>query len=224
MTKPIASYIDYTILEPTATRSQINELNANAKQEHFASVCINPCWVSLCAAELADSAVNVCTVIGFPLGSMTTGSKVYEAQDALSNGADEIDMVMNIGQFKGHEYDDVTADITRVAETVHGHGKILKVIIEAGFLDDDEIVKACQLAMAAKADFVKTSTGFLAGGATVHAVSLMRQTVGSQLQVKAAGKIHSYEDAQQLVAAGADRLGASAGMQIVAEEAQALAH
>lgn len=220
MDKPLAKYIDHTLLKPDATQDQIDEVLAEAKQYDFASVCINPYWVPRAAAALADSDVNVCTVIGFPLGATTTFVKVAEANEALDGGAVEVDMVLNIGELKGGHDDQVKADIQAVADATHAKHGLLKVIIEAVLLTDDEKVRACQLAEAGEADYVKTSTGFAAGGATVHDVALMRQTVGDRLGVKAAGGIHSYADAKALIAAGASRLGASAGVKIL-EEAEA---
>ena len=199
MDKPLAKYIDHTLLKPDATQAQIDVILDQAKQYDFASVCINPYWVVRAAASLRDTDVNVCTVIGFPLGANTTQTKVLKA---------------------GHN-DHVRADIQAVADITHAKGGILKVIIEAVLLTDDEKVTACKLAAAAGADFVKTSTGFAAGGATVHDVKLMRQTVGDQLGVKAAGGIHTYAEAKALIEAGADRLGASAGVQILKEAGEA---
>ena len=221
MTKPLAKYIDHTLLKPEATRAQIEDILAEAREYDFASVCINPYWVKTAAAGLADSDVNVCTVIGFPLGANTTAIKVAEAQATIADGADECDMVINIGELKGGNDAAVQADIAAVASAVHAEGKLLKVIIECVLLTDEEKVRACQLSVAADADFVKTSTGFAGGGATVHDVALMRATVGDKAQVKAAGGIHSYADAKALIAAGADRLGASAGVAIMKEAGEA---
>lgn len=221
MTKPLAKYIDHTLLKPEATRAQIEEILAQAREYDFASVCINPYWVKTAADGLADSDVNVCTVIGFPLGANTTAIKVAEAKASIADGADECDMVLNIGELKGGNDAVVQADIAAVAEAVHAEGKLLKVIIECVLLTDEEKVRACKLSAAAGADFVKTSTGFAGGGATVHDVALMRKTVGDKLQVKAAGGIHTYADAKALIAAGADRLGASAGVAIMKEAGEA---
>ncbi|KRN21991.1 deoxyribose-phosphate aldolase [Lacticaseibacillus camelliae] len=217
MEKPLAKYIDHTLLKPDATQEQIDTVLAQAKQYDFASVCINPYWVPRAAATLRGTNVNVCTVIGFPLGANTTFIKVDEANHAIDDGAKEVDMVMNIGELKGGHDDQVKADIQAVADAAHAKGAVLKVIIEAVLLSDDEKVRACQAAEAAGADFVKTSTGFASGGATVHDVALMRKTVGTRLGVKAAGGIHSYEEAKALIEAGADRLGASAGVTILKE-------
>lgn len=221
MTKPLAKYIDHTLLKPEATRAQIGEILAQAREYDFASVCINPYWVKTAAEGLADSDVNVCTVIGFPLGANTTAIKVAEAKASIADGADECDMVLNIGELKGGNDAAVQADIAAVADAVHAEGKLLKVIIECVLLMDEEKVRACKLSAAAGADFVKTSTGFAGGGATVHDVALMRKTVGDKLQVKAAGGIHTYADAKALIAAGADRLGASAGVAIMKEAGEA---
>lgn len=215
--KPLAKYIDHTLLKPDATKAQIDQLITEAKQYDFASVCVNPTWVSRAAQALAGTDVNVCTVIGFPLGANTTAIKVAEAADTIAAGATECDMVINIGALKANDQARVQADIAAVAEMVHAHGQLLKVIIECVLLTDAEKVTACELSVAAGADFVKTSTGFAGGGATVADVALMRKTVGNRAQVKAAGGIHSYEDAKALIAAGADRLGASAGVQIMKE-------
>lgn len=217
MDKPLAKYIDHTLLKPDATQAQIDAVVAEAKRYDFASVCLNPYWVTRAAAALAETDVAVCTVIGFPLGANTTTTKIAEANQALDEGATEIDMVLNIGELKAGHDDQVRADIQAVAETTHAKGGHLKVIIEAVLLTDAEKIRACELSEAAGADFVKTSTGFAAGGATVHDVALMRQTVGNRLGVKAAGGIHSYEEAQALIDAGASRLGASAGVAILKE-------
>lgn len=211
----LAKYIDHTLLKPEATESDIEKILSEAKQYDFASVCVNPYWVKKSAAALADSDVNVCTVIGFPLGATTTNAKVAEAKDAMANGADELDMVINIGELRAQHDAAVVADIKAVAEAGHAQKKLVKVIIEACLLTHDEKVRACQLAEKAGADFVKTSTGFSTGGATVEDVKLMRQTVGNRLGVKAAGGIHSKEDALNLIDAGATRLGASAGVKIM---------
>ncbi|MFD1431595.1 deoxyribose-phosphate aldolase [Lacticaseibacillus yichunensis] len=221
MTKPLAKYIDHTLLKPEATQDQIDRVLDEAKQYDFASVCINPYWVPRAAAALAGTDVTVCTVIGFPLGANTTTIKVAEAKEAIANGAGEVDMVLNIGELKAGHDAAVQADIAAVADAAHAGHALLKVIIEAALLTDDEKVTACKLAEAANADFVKTSTGFANGGATVHDVALMKQTVGDRLQVKAAGGIHTYADAKALIEAGADRLGASAGVAIMKEAGEA---
>lgn len=210
----INQYIDHTLLKPDATRAQIKKIIEEAKEYNFFSVCINPFWVPLAHEELKDTSVKVCTVIGFPLGANTSAVKEYETTDAIKNGANEVDMVINIGALKGGEYEVVKEDIQKVV-AASKEKALVKVIIESSLLTDEEIVKACELAKEAGADFVKTSTGFANGGASVHAVELMRKTVGSEMGVKASGGIHSYEDAKALIDAGATRIGASAGIAIV---------
>ncbi|MCI1904475.1 deoxyribose-phosphate aldolase [Enterococcus hirae] len=210
----INQYIDHTLLKPDATRAQIKKIIEEAKEYKFFSVCINPFWVPLAHEELKDTSVKVCTVIGFPLGANTSAVKEYETTDAIKNGANEVDMVINIGALKGGEYEIVKEDIQKVVAASEEKA-LVKVIIESSLLTDEEIVKACELAKEAGADFVKTSTGFANGGASVHAVELMRKTVGSEMGVKASGGIHSYEDAKALIDAGATRIGASAGIAIV---------
>jgi len=217
MDKSLAKYIDHTLLKPEATQDQIDIILTEAKQYDFASVCVNPYWVARAAAALKDTDVDVCTVIGFPLGANTTQIKVAEANMAIDEGANEVDMVINIGELKQGHDDHVRADIQAVADTAHAKNAILKVIIETSLLTDDEKVRACELAEAAGADFVKTSTGFSTGGATVHDVALMRATVGDRLGVKASGGIHTYQEAKALIEAGASRLGASAGVAILKE-------
>lgn len=211
--KNIASYIDHTQLSATATQDKIAKLCAEAAEYHFASVCVNTTWVPFCAEKLKGSGVNVCTVVGFPLGAMATEPKAYEAHWAVAHGADEVDMVLNVGMLKDKDYDGVRADIAAVKASCDGH--LLKVILETCLLDDAEIEKACALAMEAGANFVKTSTGFSTGGATEHAVALMRKCVGDKLGVKASGGIRDVETAEKMIAAGASRLGCSAGVQIV---------
>lgn len=213
----IASYIDHTLLKQDATQAQIVQLCAEARTYHFASVCVNPIHVKMCAQLLRDSGVETCTVIGFPLGANTEAVKVFETWDAVDMGATEIDMVINIGALKAKNYAAVLDDIAAVTEAAHEGGAIVKVIIEAALLTDEEKIIACQLSQAAGADFVKTSTGFGPGGATVEDVALMRQTVGPDLGVKAAGGIRNLQDAQAMIAAGATRIGASAGVAIVEE-------
>jgi deoxyribose-phosphate aldolase len=211
----LSHMIDHTLLKPDATQDQIAQLCYEAKKHSFASVCVNPSYVKLCADLLKDSDVMVCTVIGFPLGATSTETKVFEAQKALRDGAAEVDMVINVGALKSRDYERVQRDIAAVAKAVHAGGAILKVIIEAALLTDEEKVAACQLAKVAEADFVKTSTGFGPGGATAEDVGLMRRVVGAGMGVKASGGIRSYEDAQKMIAAGASRLGASASVKIV---------
>ncbi len=213
--KSLAGMIDHTMLKPDATADQIAQLCYEAKKYSFASVCVNPANVKLCADLLRDSDVKVCSVIGFPLGATTTEVKVVETKNALDNGASEIDMVINIGALKAGDSELVAKDIREVVKTAHAQNALLKVIIETALLTDEEKVIACLLAKEAGADFVKTSTGFSSGGATVHDVALMRRTVGPALGVKAAGGIHSHEEAEQMIAAGATRIGASAGIKII---------
>lgn len=211
----LAQMIDHTLLSPAATPEQIQELCAEAREYHFATVCINPLYVALAVSELADSDVGVCTVVGFPLGATPTGIKVCEATQALTQGALEVDMVLPIGLLKAGEHDVVREDIAAVASVCHAYGAHLKVIIEAALLTDEEKVTACELSQEAGADFVKTSTGFAKSGAQVEDVRLMRKTVGDALGVKAAGGIHSYEEAMAMIEAGANRIGASQGIAIV---------
>jgi deoxyribose-phosphate aldolase len=211
----IARMIDHTLLKPDATQDQIAQLCYEARKYGFAAVCVNPTYVKLCAQVLRGTPVHVCTVVGFPLGATPSEVKAFEAQEAMDDGASEVDMVINIGALKSKDYALVERDIATLARTSHAGGAILKVIIEAALLSDEEKVIACQLAKAAGADYVKTSTGFGPGGATVHDVALMRRAVGPEMGIKAAGGIHSYQEAQAMVAAGATRIGASAGVKIV---------
>jgi len=213
----LSHMIDHTLLKPDATQDQIAQLCYEAKKHSFASVCVNPSYVKLCADLLRDSDVLVCTVIGFPLGATSTETKVFEAQKSLRDGATEVDMVINVGALKSHDYERVQRDIAAVARAVHAEGAILKVIIEAALLTDEEKVAACQLAKVSGADFVKTSTGFGPGGATAEDVALMRRVVGVGMGVKASGGIRSLEDARKMIAAGASRIGASASVKIVQE-------
>ena len=212
----IASYIDHTMLAPQATVSQIRKLCEEAVKYHFASVCVNSCHVALCAELLKGTGVNVCTVVGFPLGAMSTKAKAFEAECAVADGAVEIDMVINVGALKDENWTFVEDDIRAVKKACEG--KLLKVILETCLLTDDEIVRACQLSEAAGADYVKTSTGFSKGGATAEAVSLMRKTVGDRLGVKASGGIRDRESALKMIEAGASRLGCSAGVKIMEGE------
>ncbi|MCP4543102.1 MAG: deoxyribose-phosphate aldolase [Chloroflexi bacterium] len=211
----MAHMIDHTILKPDATQDQIAQLCYEARKHSFASVCVNPTHVKLCAQLLAGSDVLVCTVVGFPLGATPTEVKVFEAQQAVHDGATEVDMVINVGALKSRDYELVERDIASIARTCHAGNAILKVIIEAALLTDEEKVIACQLSKVAEADFVKTSTGFGPGGATTEDVALMRRVVGPKMGVKAAGGIRTYEDAQKMIAAGASRIGASASIKIV---------
>lgn len=205
--------IDHTNLKQDAQEADIIKLCDEAKEHHFASVCVNPNYVSLCKERLAGSDVKVCTVIGFPLGQTTTTAKIDETKDAIFEGADEIDMVINVSWIKDKRYDKVLYEIQRLKR--YCHDRILKVILETCLLSDEEIVKACEIAKKAGADFVKTSTGFSKGGATVHAVELMRKTVGSDMGVKASGGIKTKEDMVKMVEAGASRIGTSSGVELV---------
>ncbi len=211
----IAASIDHTLLKPEATAAQIEALCAEAREHHFASVCVNPTHVRQAARLLRKSGVAVCTVAGFPLGATTPEVKAFEAEHAISQGASEIDMVLNIGALKGGDDRLVGRDIRGVARVVHAAGKLLKVIIETALLTDDEKRRVCLIAKRAGADFVKTSTGLSTGGATVADVRLMRETVGPRLGVKAAGGIRSLADAEAMLDAGATRLGTSAGVAIM---------
>jgi deoxyribose-phosphate aldolase len=211
----IGRYIDHTLLKADASQDQIAQLCYEARKYHFASVCINPTHVRLSAQLLKDSDVKVCTVVGFPLGATPATVKAYETQQAIRDGATEIDMVINIGALKSQDYRTVYEDIGAVARATHAGNALLKVIIEAALLTEEEKVAACQLAKSAGADFVKTSTGFGPGGATAEDVALMRRVVGPELGVKAAGGVGSLADAQAMIAAGATRIGASAGVRIV---------
>ncbi len=213
----IARVIDHTLLKPDATPEQVERICAEAREFHFASVCVNPSYVALCAQQLAGTDTVVCTVIGFPLGATTPEAKVFETHQALEQGAAEVDMVIHIGRLKAGDHAYVQEDIRRVVEAAHSGGAICKVIIETALLTDTEKVAACELVVAAGADFVKTSTGFASGGATVADVTLLRATVGAVMGVKAAGGIRSLADAQAMLAAGATRLGTSAGVQLVRE-------
>lgn len=213
--RSLAGMIDHTLLKPDATSDKIAQLCFEAKKYHFASVCVNPTHVKLCADLLRDSDVKVCTVIGFPLGATSTEVKTFETKNALDNGATEIDMVINIGALKAGDVDLVARDIRGVVEVAHAANALVKVIIETALLTDEEKVVASLLAKEAGADYVKTSTGFSGGGATVHDIELIRRTVGPSLGVKASGGIHTHEEAEALVAAGATRIGASAGVKII---------
>jgi deoxyribose-phosphate aldolase len=211
----IARIIDHTLLRADATSDDIVKLCREARQYNFASVCINPYWVALAAAELAGSPVKVCTVVGFPLGATSTEAKVAETEAALRAGAREIDMVQNIGALRSGDHDAVKRDISAVVEAAHRAGAIVKVILETALLDDNQKVLASKLAKMANADFVKTSTGFGPSGATVHDVELMRSAVGPEMGVKASGGIRTLDDVKKMADAGATRIGASAGVKIV---------
>lgn len=213
MTQNYAKMIDHTLLKAEATVEQIQKICDEAKQYIFASVCVNPAWVKFCAEQLAGTEVKVCTVIGFPLGASTSAVKAFETKDAIANGAGEIDMVINIGALKDGQFNVVLEDIKAVVNAANG--TLVKVIIETCLLTDEEKVKACELAVEAGADFVKTSTGFSTGGATVDDIALMRKTVGPTIGVKASGGVRSLEDMQAMIDNGATRIGASSGVAIM---------
>ena len=212
----LAKYIDHTLLKPDTTDSQIEKLCQEADTHGFFSVCVNPTHVKLSAELLKDSDTKVCTVIGFPLGASTSTVKAYETVDAIENGADEIDMVINIGALKSGKHDLVREDIAAVVEAAND--TLVKVIIETSLLSDDEKRVVCQLAKEAGCDFVKTSTGFSGGGATVEDVELMKTVVGENIEVKASGGVRSREDALAMIEAGATRIGASSGIAIISGE------
>lgn len=211
----LSKYIDHTLLKPEATREQVDKVIQEAKEHNFASVMINPYWVKHTHEELVGTDIHTATVIGFPLGANTTDIKVAEAKKAMDDGADEIDMVLNIGELKGNNLEAVEADIKSVVDAGHSENRIVKVIIETALLTDEEKVKAAKLVMDANADFVKTSTGFSTSGAKVEDVKLLKETVGDAIGVKASGGIHSKEEAEAMVEAGATRLGTSASIKIV---------
>ncbi|MCY8233545.1 deoxyribose-phosphate aldolase [Priestia endophytica] len=213
MSKEIAKMIDHTLLKADAKKEEIEKLCEEAKEHHFASVCVNPTWVSLSSSLLEGTDVKVCTVIGFPLGANTPEVKAFEAQNAISNGAIEVDMVINIGALKDGNDQEVKRDIQAVVEA--SKGVLVKVIIETCLLTEDEKIRACKLAVEAGADYVKTSTGFSTGGATVEDVALMRKTVGPDVGVKASGGVRNAEGAKAVIEAGATRIGASSGIAIV---------
>ena len=215
LTKPLNKYFDHTLLKADAVPAQIEELCSEAAKYQFYSVCVNSCYVKLCSELLSGSPVKIAAVVGFPLGACTTSAKAFETEDACSDGAKEIDMVINIGALKSGNFDFVRDDIKAVVDTAAKYGAIVKVIIETCLLTDEEKVKACQLSEEAGAAFVKTSTGFSTGGATKEDVALMKSVVGDRLQVKASGGIRDHKTALEMIEAGADRLGASASVQIV---------
>lgn len=214
----LAGMIDHTLLKPDATLAEIEKLCDEARKYGFASVCINPGYVPICAKLLKGSSVKVCTVIGFPLGATSTPVKAFETEHAIRDGAQEVDMVVNVGMLKSRKYEYVENDIFAVVSTAKRYRVLTKVIIETGLLNDEEKVKACVLSKRAGADFVKTSTGFSKGGATAGDIALMRRVVGSAMGVKASGGVRSREDALAMVAHGADRIGASASVKIVNAE------
>lgn len=213
----VAGVIDHTLLKPEATRQEIEQLCREAIEFRFATVCVNPTWVALAASMLRPQGVGVCSVVGFPLGATTADVKQFETRRAIFDGATEIDMVINVGALKSGDLRTVERDIAAVADACRASNVVSKVIIEAALLTDDEKVSACTLSKAAGADFVKTSTGFAKGGATVADVALMRRVVGPEMGVKAAGGVRDYEGLKAMVAAGASRVGASAGVRIVRE-------
>lgn len=210
----LAATIDHTMLKPEATRAEIEQLCDEAREFGFASVCVNPYWVPLCAQRLAGSAVEVCTVVGFPLGASATATKAFEARQAVADGATEVDMVLNVGALRGGDWRAVRDDIRAVVEATGGRA-CTKVILETSKLDDEQKVAACTLAQEAGADYVKTSTGFGGGGATADDIALMRRVVGGGMGVKASGGVRDRADAEAMIAAGANRIGASAGVKIV---------
>lgn len=209
--------IDHTLLAPEATQADIDRIIREAKEHHFRSVMLNPYWVAYAHQQLADTDVNTDTVIGFPLGANTTAIKVAETKQAIHDGVDEIDVVMNIGEFKSGHFATVTSDLKAVIQTAHDHDKLAKVIIETALLSDAEITRASELVVDAGAEFVKTSTGFSTRGASVHDVTLMKQAVGDRIQVKASGGVHTKAEAEAMLAAGATRLGTSSGIAVVSE-------
>jgi deoxyribose-phosphate aldolase len=213
----LARMIDHTLLRPEATPEQIVRLCGEARDCSFAAVVVNPCYVPLAVSQVHDSVVKVVTVAGFPLGANLTHTKQFEAEQALVQGASEIDMVLNIGALKSGDRQTVLTDIRNVAEVTHSRGGLLKVILESGLLSEDEKKLACEISVEAKADFVKTSTGFVGGGATVADVALMRRIVGNAVGVKASGGVRTAADAQAMIAAGANRIGTSGGVSIIRE-------
>ena len=211
----LAGYIDHTLLKPEATADDIDHLADEAREYGFASVCVNPTWVKRASERLRGSDAKVASVIGFPLGATTPEIKAMETRRALRDGAREVDMVINVGALKSGDYDLVRTDIEKVVDSAHEGGAIVKVILETSLLTDEEKVIASALAKGAKADYVKTSTGFIGAGATVYDVALMRETVGPDMGIKASGGVRTAEDVEDMIAAGATRIGASAGVQIV---------
>lgn len=217
-TSKLAGIIDHTLLKPDATHAQVAQLCSEAVAYGFGAVCVNSYWVKHCKKALAGSQVKTAATVGFPLGAMSTKAKRAEAKRAIKDGAVEIDMVLNVGELKSGNLEAVAHDIREIVLEAHKRDAIVKVIIETCLLTDEEKVTACQISMEADADFVKTSTGFSTGGATVEDIALMRSVVGDKLGVKASGGIRSYADAIQMVEAGATRIGASSGIRIVEEE------
>ncbi len=219
----LARYIDHTLLKPEATEAQMNSLCDEAAEHHFYSVCVNSSWTEHCARRLGGTGVRVCAVVGFPLGAMDSRAKAFEARVAISNGAEEIDMVMNVGAMKAKDLKTVREDMLAVRRACRP-GIILKVILETCMLTDDEKVLACQIAKDIGADFVKTSTGFNKAGATIADVALMRKTVGPDMGVKAAGGVRSFKDAVEMIHAGATRLGTSSGVKLVSGQESGTAY
>ncbi|MCA4133626.1 deoxyribose-phosphate aldolase [Arthrobacter sp. M4] len=214
----IASYIDHTLLKPEASEADVLKLCAEAAEYHFKSVCVNPVWVKTAARALKGSGVLTCSVVGFPFGATPSDVKAYEARGAVLDGADEVDMVINIAAARANDKGTLVDDITKVVEAVHAEEAVVKVIIETSMLTDEQKVLACEAAVEAGADFVKTSTGFGGGGATEADIALMRRTVGPGIGVKASGGVRTLADAQAMIAAGATRIGASSGIAIVKGE------
>jgi len=215
----LAAMIDHTLLRADATKEEILQTCAEARQHGFASVCVNSSWVPMVARELRGTSVKTCTVVGFPLGAMSTAAKVFETEEAIRGGATEVDMVLAVGLLRAGDELGVEKDIRAVAEACHRGGAILKVILETALLNDAQKVAACQRSVAAGADFVKTSTGFSKGGATAKDIALMRRTVGPGIGVKASGGVRGLADARAMIDAGASRIGASASVRIVQESA-----
>ncbi|QUH31957.1 deoxyribose-phosphate aldolase [Vallitalea guaymasensis] len=217
MTMNLSKYIDHTILKPNASEEDVKRICDEAEKYNFASVCINPSYVKYVAESLKETDVMTCTVIGFPLGATPKEVKAFETVNAIENGADEVDMVINIGYLKSKKYKEVEEDIEAVVNAAKGKAHV-KVIIETCLLTDDEKIKACELSVKAGADFVKTSTGFSTGGATLEDVRLMKETVGDKAKVKASGGVRDYETAVAMIEAGADRIGTSSGVAFVSEK------
>ncbi|WP_377888431.1 deoxyribose-phosphate aldolase [Alkalihalobacillus sp. R86527] len=217
MNQKLANMIDHTALKPDTTRAQVEKLCEEAREFNFASVCVNPTWITLAADMLKGAEAKVCTVIGFPLGATTTETKSFETKDAIEKGATEVDMVINIAELKAGNDDYIVEDIKAVVEAAKGKA-LVKVIIETCLLTDEEKKRACELAVKAGTDYVKTSTGFSTGGATAEDIKLMRETVGPEIGVKASGGVRDLEGAQAMIDAGATRIGASAGVKIVQGE------
>ncbi len=214
----LAKYIDHTLLKPEATEDQIRALCEETTQYGFAAVCVNPTWVALCHQLLVGTGVAVCTVVGFPLGATLPEVKAYETARVIEQGAREVDMVTNVGRLKSRDFSYVEQDIAGVVEVAHARGALVKVIIEAALLTEEEKVAACTIAKSAGADYVKTSTGFGPGGATVEDVALMRKVVGPDMGVKAAGGIRTAKAAWEMIRAGATRIGTSSGVKLVRED------